>query len=578
MRILFFLIALMPSIVLAQVRSDVRPDAGRILKQESDIDRFNKETPKKIPKSLIEEKEKKSPIQPTNVKILVNSFKFEGDVKAFSISQLQSLLSDLNNRSLTFEEMQLAADRITNFYNEKGFFLAQAIIPKQEIKDGIIIILINEGKLDSKDPYKINKKNLRISEDKIKAYMNESLKENLLKDSVERGLLNISDNPGVYAKVNLEPGSEQGSTRIVLDVSEESLITGSVVLDNYGNRYTGDLRASASININDPNKIGDYINVLGTKAIEGDLELKKITYNFPLGVSGLRAESSYSVVDFKVGKELTSTKTEGKAEDINFNLKYPIYRSVEKSILTNFNYDKKYLYNEAANIVTSDKAVDNYNIGVTFQQKDQIFRGGFTQANFNFTRGDLNLSNSSSNLSSDQSAAGYKTHGTFKKENLQLTRIQSVTDKLNIHLNADAQFASKNLDSSEKMSLGGPSGVRAYPTGEASGDEGFKYSVDIKYNFGDNIFLENLLGSIFYDYGKIKQYKDSSISTSTVTNNQYSISGYGLSLDANLSIFSTKLIWAHTIGGNPGASSPLGNDSDGKNDSSRFFLLISSKF
>src|SRR5690606_17102591 len=35
------------------------------------------------------------------------------------------------------------------------------------------------------------------------------------------------------------------------------------------------------------------------------------------------------------------------------------------------------------------------------------------------------------------------------------------------------QTASKNLDSSEKLSLGGATGVRAYPQGESSGDEGF---------------------------------------------------------------------------------------------------------
>ena len=144
---------------------------------------------------------------------------------------------DLNNKSLTFEQIQLAADRITSHYNAKGFFLAQAIIPKQEIKNGIVIILINEGKLDSKEPYKINKKDLRISEDKVKAYMDESLKGNLLIDSVERGLLNIQSNPGVFAKVNLEPGSEQGSTKIILDMSEGPLVTGSITMDNYGNRY-----------------------------------------------------------------------------------------------------------------------------------------------------------------------------------------------------------------------------------------------------------------------------------------------------------------------------------------------------
>jgi hemolysin activation/secretion protein len=573
MKKFYFIFLLIPSLTFAQVA----PDAGKVLKQESDREKF-KDTPKEIPKSLLE-KSKKKDVQPSDAKISVNSFKFDGEIKLFSEKELQSLLMDLNNKSLTFEQIQLAADRITSHYNVRGFFLAQAIIPKQEIKNGIVIILINEGKLDSKEPYKINKKDLRISEDKVKAYMNESLKSNLLMDSIERGLLNIQSNPGVFAKVNLEPGSEQGSTKIILDMSEGPLVTGSITMDNYGNRYTGDLRATASIDINDPSAIGDYINALGTKSIEGDLELKKITYNVPVGVSGLRAEGSYSVVDFKIGKELTSTKTEGKAEDFNFNLKYPIYRSVNNSIFTNINYDKKYLYNETNGSVTSDKELDNYNIGLILQQTDNFFGGGFTQTSFNFTRGDLDLSKVASSLSGDQSAGGYKTNGNFNKQNIQLTRIQRIDNKLSLNFNTDAQFSSKNLDSSEKMSLGGTSGVRAYPVGEASGDEGYKYSLDIKYNLGNFGFLENSFGSVFYDYGRIRQYKDKDISTSVVNNNEYSISGYGVSFDSFISnVLSIKLVLAHTIGSNPGASSPQGNDSDGKNITNRILFVVNSKF
>ena len=566
MKKFFFIFFLIPSVAFSQTT----PDAGKVLKQELDRDKRN-EIPKKIPKNLIE-KDKKKEIQPSDVKIEVNSFKLDGDIKAVTTQELQNLLLDLINKSLTFSQIQLAADRITNYYNEKGFFLAQAIIPKQEIQNGIVVILVNEGKLDSKEPYKINKKDLRISEDKVKAYLDESLKENLLKDSIERGLLNIRDNPGVVANINLEPGSEPGSTKIILDIKEGPLMQGGLTFDNYGNRYTGDLRASISVDVNDPSTIGDHISILGTKAIEGDLNLKKISYDLPIGFSGLRAGTSYSVVNFKIGKELTTNPlSTGKAEDINLNLKYPIYRSVSKTLMTNINYDKKYLYNTTTGSVTSDKEVDNYTFGITAQQIDSFFSGGFTQLNYNFTHGDLDLSKVASSLTSDQSATGYKTNGAFNKQNIQLSRIQQVTEKININLIADAQFASKNLDSSEKMSLGGPSGVRAYPVGEASGDEGYKYSADVKYNFANNTFIGDLSGSVFYDYGKIKQYKDTGITS--VNNNNYSLSGYGVSLDSvSYNVFSSKLVWAHTNGSNPGASA-LGLDSDGKKDRNRFWIL-----
>jgi hemolysin activation/secretion protein len=571
--ILIFFIFLASSAGYAQVT----PDAGRILNQENDRQK-SKEIPKQIPKSLLE-KSKKKDIKSSDEKTIIKSFKFEGDIKAFKVSDLQNLLLDLNGKSLTFDQMQLAADRIKDFYNAKGFFLAQAIIPKQEIKDGVLIILINEGKLDSKEPYKINKKDLRISEQRVKAYMDEALKDNFLKESVERGLLNINDNPGVRTSLTLEPGIDPGSTKMILDVNEGPLVQGSVSVDNYGNRYTGDLRATASIDFNNPTGIGDQIGILGTKAIEGDLELKKIFYNFPIGSDGLRGGAFYSVVDFKIGKELkTNPISTGKAENANLNLKYPIYRSSAESLLTNLNYDKKYLYNTSTGSVTSDKELDNYTLGFTYQKIDQLFGGGYTQANINFTRGDLDLSKVPSSLSGDQTTTGYKTNGSFNKQNIQLSRIQQLPEKFTLNFVADAQFSSKNLDTSEKMSLGGPTGVRAYPTGEASGDEGYRYSLDLRYGLGNFPYFGDITPLIFYDYGRIKQFKNKEVSTSTVTNNEYSLSGYGLGLEAvNSNNFSLKFIAAHTNGGNPGASTQ-GNDSDGRSDNTRYWILANFNF
>ena len=204
--------------------------------------------------------------------------------------------------------------------------------------------------------------------------------------------------------------------------------------------------------------------------------------------------------------------------------------------------------------------------------------GGFTQASINFTRGDLDLSKVASSLSSDQGNSGYKTNGSFNKQNLQLSRIQQLPEKFTLNFVGDAQFASKNLDTSEKMSLGGPSGVRAYPSGEASGDEGYRYSLDLRYSLGNFPYFGDVTPLIFYDYGRIKQYKNKDVSTSSVTNNEYSLSGYGLGLEAaNSNNFSLKFIAAHTNGSNPGASTQ-GKDSDGRSNDTRYWILANLNF
>jgi hemolysin activation/secretion protein len=187
----------------------------------------------------------------------------------------------------------------------------------------------------------------------------------------------------------------------------------------------------------------------------------------------------------------------GTADLYSTSLKYPLYRTAKRSFFLDGSYDKKKLYNETTGTVTSNKELDNYGLGFTFQNTDEFITAGFSQLSFTQTFGDLDLSKVASSLTSDQGAGGAKTNGSFEKSALQLLRIQRVTEKLNLQLLANAQFANKNLDSSEKLSLGGATGVRAYPSGEASGDEGRKISLDAKYNLKSGTNLEILLHLFF---------------------------------------------------------------------------------
>lgn len=555
--------------------ADSAQNPGSILRQEQELEK-KKNLPTQIPKSLIEKKiTKQAPAQ--GEKILVKNFKFEGEIKYVSLEILNDLVKDYVGKNLTFDEIQNAVKNINDYYKSKGYFLANFILPKQEVNNGIIIININEGKLDPKTPYKLNKKDLRIPEERIKAYLDDALQNNLKQESLERGLLNINDNPGVASSANLEPGSTPGTTTLLIEVIEGPLVDGSVTVDNYGSRYTGDIRETLSVDINNPSGYGDILNGTIIDGYDADFTSKKISYEIPVGVSGLRVGTSYNELSYGLGKELTTNpKSTGTAESYNVIVKYPIYRSAAESLLFNANYDKKLLYNTSTGTVTADKELQNYNAGLTYQLIDQIFGGGFSQADVTVTRGNLDLSKVATSLTDDQASTGAKTNGDFTKTNLQLLRIQRGTEKLSFQFLGSAQLAQKNLDSSEKFSLGGPSGVRAYPGGEASGDEGYKYSLDAKYVLATATSVGDILGSVFFDYGRIRQYNDVG-AISMTTPNTYSLSGWGVGLDLIAAgKFTVKGGWAHVLGGNRGESS--GKDSDGRNDSSRYWLLANVQF
>ena len=553
------------------------PDAGSLLKQEKELQQ-QQNLPRSIPKSLIEDNTQQPEKQNAGETIFIKEFKFEGEIKAFTKEALKKVIQDLYNKELTFADIQSAASRIKNFYNQKGYFLANAVIPKQEVQNGIVIIVITEGKLDSKNPYIIKKTDLRLKEDIPKQYLTQSMNGEVTQQGLERGLLNFNDTPGVAGTITLEPGDEPGTTKIILDIVEGPLLSGSVTVDNYGSRYTGEIRTTGTVNINNPTKYGDQVGLTKIIAPKDNFDLNQATYSFPLGRSGLRGTASYSKLEYKIGKELeTDPMSMGTADLYSTSIKYPLYRTAKRSFFVDGSYDKKKLYNESTGTVTSNKELDNYGLGFTLQNTDEFITAGFSQLSFTQTYGDLDLSKVASSLTSDQGAGGAKTNGSFEKSALQLLRIQRVTEKLNLQLLANAQFANKNLDSSEKLSLGGATGVRAYPSGEASGDEGRKVSIDAKYNVKSGTQFGDIIASVFYDYGKIRQYKDTLDITMT-TPNEYSLEGWGVALDLIAAgKYNVKVGWADAIGGNPGKTSS-GNNSDGKGDLSRYWFLASMQF
>jgi hemolysin activation/secretion protein len=80
-----------------------------------------------------------------------------------------------------------------------------------------------------------------------------------------------------------------------------------------------------------------------------------------------------------------------------------------------------------------------------------------------------------------------------------LSRLQRLTNADTLSLAVSGQVANKNLDSSEKFSLGGATGVRTYPQGEADGNEGYLASVELRHNLNDA-----LQAILFYDTGAIR--------------------------------------------------------------------------
>ena len=79
-------------------------------------------------------------------KITVSKFLITGNTK-ISTYALSAIVQPYEGKETTLAGLKRVADLITNAYHKKGYFLAQAYIPAQEIKNGIVEIVVLEGRI-----------------------------------------------------------------------------------------------------------------------------------------------------------------------------------------------------------------------------------------------------------------------------------------------------------------------------------------------------------------------------------------------------------------------------------------------
>ena len=154
-----------------------------------------------------------------------------------------------------------------------------------------------------------------------------------------------------------------------------------------------------------------------------------------------------------------------------------------------------------------------------------------------------------------------QTAGHYVKGNFNISRQQVLTQNASLFLSFNAQKANKNLDSSEKIYLGGANGVRAYPSNEGGGSDGQTLSIELR----ERLFEVWTLAG-FYDQGRVTVYHDNQdvMGGPLTALNAFTLKGAGLSLSwQGLAGVDLKLSVAKRLMDNPLSNAKTGADSDG---------------
>lgn len=468
-------------------------------------------------------------------------------VKAINISgntvlptaELHALVANLVGAERTLAELTGAASRITSYYRERGYAVARAYLPQQEISNGEVSIKIVEGHIAA---YKIDNKS-RLSDRRVNDYLNRVKPDSVIKTAqIDRTLRLLNDIPGVGGvRATLQPGSGVGTSDLAVELNPGALYSGNVSFDNYGNRYTGAYRLGGTLNLNSPLKIGDQITMTAL-ASNQNLAYGHLAYQLPVGNDGLRLGGGYTSTRYNLGKEFSALKTHGSVSTTSFFAAYPFILGQTTNLTGVANLEHKTLADHFDTTLTNiEKNVSVISFGLSGNHKDAWLGGGNNTGSAMFALGKLNIETPSALLIDNGTA---QTNGSYSRLTFTAGRLQRITDSDQFAMSLSGQRSSKNLDSSEKFSLGGSAGVRAYPQGEGIGDQGYLATLELRHSL-----FESMQGTMFYDIGTVTI--NHTPYGAPVSNTQsLSGAGFGVNTDLAGTQFRASVAW-RTSGGKP---------------------------
>ncbi len=532
------LLVAIPSLGSAQSVGTVAPDAGSILRQIQPVP----VTPQASSAPALKIDKETAATRPAGEAFPVSAIRITGN-KKIDTATLHALVSEGEGKSLTLGQLEQLVERITDYYRSHGYPLTRAVIPAQTISGGIVnvqIIVARYGKVTL-----INQS--RLGDPLMQATLSPLAPGNDIEQkSLDKALLLLSDIPGVVVNARVKPGDEVGTSDLEVSVTSGAGVFGSAMLDNYGNRYTGRARVSASVNIVDPLNL-KFSNVVSVSALSSGAGMNygRLAYEALVNGSGSRVGASYSALRYKLGGSLASLDAHGTAQVTSVFARHPFLRSQDANVYGQLQYEQLQL-RDRIDIYSgaTDRNLANWTLGLAGDGRDSLLSGGVNAWSLSRTAGRVGFKNDAAQFIDAVSA---KTQGKFSKWNASLSRLQYLGAQDALYLSFSGQWANSNLDSSQKMSIGGPYSVRAYDAGTISGDTGSQATVELRHDL--SLGVEGRWQAVaFADSANVKVNKNPWF----VAANTAYLSGVGLGLNwAGAHQWSAKAYFARPVGATP---------------------------
>ena len=452
----------------------------------------------------------------------------EQDGTQLSAATLDERTAPYLRRTLSEADVNALLAELTNDARRHGYPAAAAYLPPQMHSDGTLTIRILAGRYG-----KIHIENSAAVSDGQLKRMTHALREGAAIEgkSLETALYNIAALGGIEAAGLLSPGTAFGTSDLTIRVKDGKRQSYVLYSENYGSETSGRYRYGLQGSFENLTKSGDRLS-LGVTRSNKDLHNYSVSYSHLVGADGTVLGLGVSRMDYELSGAFRSLGAEGTADTLSFFGTTPLRRTAGSSLAVTYGWDGRRLKDEYKKVgMTLEKHSSTFHLGIKGEERQHR-----TSWSYDLTGYYGHLGADSDWARRQMARAG--TDGSFAKGVLNLNLRQKIGDRWNIGLKAQAQKAGTNLDSSEEIYLGGASGVRAYPQGEVSGDNGCLGSIELSYRTD----VPNLVLSTYFDMGHVQYANDGKDGSET-------LKGWGIGVSySRPGDYFLRLDWARRIG------------------------------
>lgn len=359
-------------------------------------------------------------------------------------------------RGLTQGQLEEVAQAVTRYYRERGYILARAYIPAQEVAGGIVELRVLEGRLDSVQVQGEH----RTDDALLTGPFTELVGGPVTADNIQGAMYLANDLPGVDVFGYFSPGTKIGTTKLNMNVRSEKRWDALLRIDNHGSEFTGDYRAFGLAQWLNPTGIGDefQLGVLRTGS-PSNSTYGLIEYQTPVFGLRNRAGINVSYNDYVVG-----ALGSGNTDDLTGTT-----TTVEATFRHNFVRGRR--ANFYAGLVAANKQSELSGISGTFVKEEESRNIGITADWDRLFERKRMLSKVAVQVDSGEVLDGLELgqSDTFTKLYFEGSALFFVpaffSDAAHrVVFNSVVQWSDVKMPSVELYSLGGPNAVRAYDT------------------------------------------------------------------------------------------------------------------